>query len=422
MKKEVNNEPNLKGLWEECTFIFDSSILMDLYAYPEIYNEFIYILEEIHNRIWIPYQTGLEFHKISYNYIKIASENYKGLKSSISDLRDDSRNLAQKIMDLNYDSFKSLKIDASINKSFLEIDTILENMSKSLRNPNHDEIITKLNSIFNGKTGPNYPDSRLKEIYSKAKIKNIKKNSPLSQEREYSKLISWYQILDYANKEKKDIIFVTENPDWGTKTKEGLIEPRPFLLKEFSSTGQEFYIYSLTDFLRGSKNYLNIDIMSTASTAVIEELTDFSNKLKERKNKEIEALSSDIALREMIDNTLLSESELQRLINQSTAYKSLQKLIDQKIIDESDLQKMITSTLLGESALQKVINQNTSYGALQKLIDQKIIDENDLQKMITRTIMSENVLQKLIDQNSTTKNTLEELLKKKTNKTHYQDK
>ncbi len=77
---------------------------------------------------------------------------------------------------------------------------------------------------------------------------------------------------------------------------------------------------------------------------------------------------------------------------------------------------MITRTLLSESAIQKLINQNTAYGTLRKLIDQKVIDESDLQKMITKTLMSENVLQRLIDQNITTKNALEEALRKRTNK------
>jgi len=215
-------------------------------------------------------------------------------------------------------------------------------------------------------------------------------------------------MLDYAKGEKKDIIFVTENPGWWINPEKEQIEPHPSLIKEFSSIEQEFYIYRFMNFLSDSKKYLNL-------TDVIEELSDFSNKLKRRKSTKLENPPSDIALQEIIDNTLLGESALQKLINQSAAYKTLQKLIDQKVIDESDLQKMITKTIMSENTLQKLINQNTSYGTLQKLIDQKVIDESDLQKMITKTIMSENVLQKLIDQNTTTKNALEEALRKRTN-------
>ncbi|MEN6291874.1 MAG: PIN-like domain-containing protein [Methanobacterium sp.] len=410
MKDEFYDEPNLEKLWEKCTFVFDTSVLMNLYTCPEeIYSEFINILKnEISNRIWIPYQISSEFQRNSIHGVEKAAQNYEDLRNNITILKKDSKNLAQKIADLNHNFLSSSNIDIQVKENFNGIDAILENMSESLRKPDHDEIRNKLNDLFDGKTGNNYSDPKLKEINNEAKIRKIKGIRPGFEENEYSNLISWYQMLDYAKGEKKDIIFVTENPGWWINPEKEQMEPHPALIKEFSSIEQKFYIYRFMSFLSDSKKYLNL-------TDVIEELTDFSNKLKRRKSTKLENPPSDIALQEIIDNTLLGENTLQKLINQSTAYKTLQKLIDQKVIDENDLHQMITRTLLSESTLQKIINQNTAYGTLQKLIDQKVIDESDLQKMITKTIMSENVLQKLIDQNTTTKNALEEALRKRTN-------
>ncbi|MEN6551922.1 MAG: PIN-like domain-containing protein [Methanobacterium sp.] len=410
MKDEFYDEPNLEKLWEKCTFVFDTSVLMNLYTCPEeIYSEFINILKnEISNRIWIPYQISSEFQRNSIHGVEKAAQNYEDLRNNITILKKDSKNLAQKIADLNHNFLSSSNIDIQVKENFNGIDAILENMSESLRKPDHDEIRNKLNDLFEGKTGNNYSDPKLKEINNEAKIRKIKGIRPGFEENEYSNLISWYQMLDYAKGEKKDIIFVTENPGWWINPEKEQMEPHPALIKEFSSIEQKFYIYRFMSFLSDSKKYLNL-------TDVIEELTDFSNKLKRRKSTKLENPPSDIALQEIIDNTLLGENTLQKLINQSTAYKTLQKLIDQKVIDENDLHQMITRTLLSESTLQKIINQNTAYGTLQKLIDQKVIDESDLQKMITKTIMSENVLQKLIDQNTTTKNALEEALRKRTN-------
>ena len=417
MNDEFYEERNLK-VWEKCTFIFDTSVLMNLYTYPEgTYNEFISILDkEIPTRIWMPHQISLEFQKNRVHGAKRAAQNYENLKSTIASLRDDSKNLAQKIMDLNNTFFSSSNINSAIKWNFNEIDVILENMSGNLINPNHnnDKIKNKLNSLFEGKTGDNYSDSKLKEIYNEAKIRSIKRIRPGFEENEYSNLILWYQMLDYAKDEKSDIIFVTEDPCWWINSEKELIEPHPHILKEFSTIGHEFHIYSLMGFLSDSKKYLKVNVKSkTIKTDVIEELIDFSNKLKEGKSEEIETLPSNITLQDMIDNRLLGESALQKLINQKTTYEVLQDLINQNQISESALHQMIARTLLSESALQKIINQNTAYGTLQKLIDQKVIDESDLQKMITRTAMSENVLQKLIDQNTTTKNALEKALRKK---------
>lgn len=411
MKDEFYDEPNLEKLWEKCIFVFDTSVLMNLYTCPEeIYSEFITILEnEIPDRIWMPYQISSEFQINSVHGVKKAAQNYEDLKNSINILKNDSKNLAQKIRGLNHTFFGSSNIDCQVKENFNEIDVILENMSESFKKFSKDKLKTKVNNLFEGKTGHNYPDSKLKEIDNEAKLRSIKGIRPGFEENEYSNLISWYQILDYAKEEKKDVIFVTENPGWWINSEKEIIEPHPSLLKEFSSIGQKFHIYKFMNFLSDSKKYLNV-------VDIIEELTDFSNKLKERKCTKLENPPSDIALQEIIDNTLLSESALQKLINQSAAYKTLQKLIDQKVIDENDLSQMITRTLLSESAIQKLINQNTAYGTLRKLIDQKVIDESDLQKMITKTLMSENVLQRLIDQNITTKNALEEALRKRTNK------
>ncbi len=419
---EFYEGPNLGRLWEKCTFVFDTSVLIGLYTYPEeIYGEFINILEnEIPNRIWVPNQITLEFRRNRIHGVKKAAKNHKDLKITINSLRQDSKDLAQKIMALNNTFFSSLKMDGAIKENFSEIDAILDDMSETLgKKPDldNDKIKDKLNSLFDGKTGNIYPDSRLKEIYNECKTNDHDRSHLWSEEYEYSNLVLWHYILDYAKEERKNVIFVTEDPDWWIKQEEELMTPNLSLIEEFSAIGQEFYIYRLKDFLKHSKKYLNINIKSkTIKSDVIEELIDYSNELKERKNREIETLSSDVTLQEMIDNRLLGESALQKLINQNTAYEALQELINQNQISESELQQMINQTLLSESALQKLINQNTAYGTLQKLIDQNIINESDLQKIITRTIMSESVLQKLIDQNTTTKNALEEALRKRNNK------
>ncbi len=392
MKDEFNDESDLEGLWKKCTFVFDSAILMNLYIYPEeIYEEFINILEnEIPNRIWMPHQISSEFEINSVHSMKKAAQHYKNFKSSVTLLQNDSKNLARNIKELNHTFFSSLKIDNTIQENFNEIDSILDGMSLSFKNSSDNRIKDKINALFNGKIGDNYPDSKLKKINNESKIRIIKGIHQGFEENGYSNLISWHQMLDYAKREKKDVVFITENPGWWTNQKKEVIEPHPSLTKEFSLIGQKFYICKFMDFLSNSKKYLNV--------SYINEEVDFSGKLKELESTKLESITSDIALQEIIDNTLLGESALQKLINQSTAYRTLKKLVDQKVIEESDLQQMISQKLIGESSLQKIINQNTAYGTLQKLIDQKFIDESDLQRMITRTIMSESILQKLIDQ------------------------
>ena len=215
---EFYDKPDFGKLWDRCTFVFDTSVLIALYTYPkEIYDEFTNILEnKIPNRIWIPYQIGLEFHKNRVNGVNKAIKNYDGLKSTIINLKSDSKNLSGKIIELNDTISSDLGRNSSIKELFNEIDIVLNNMAKNLgKKPDYhdDQIRDKLNILFDGKTGNNYPASRLKEIYKEGKIRSANKIPPGFEDNEYRDLILWYQILDYAKEEEKSIIFVTETTE-----------------------------------------------------------------------------------------------------------------------------------------------------------------------------------------------------------------
>jgi hypothetical protein len=51
-------------LWKTCVFIFDTSVLLDLYRSTAKTREVLFsILEKIKDRIWLPYQAGWEYQE-----------------------------------------------------------------------------------------------------------------------------------------------------------------------------------------------------------------------------------------------------------------------------------------------------------------------------------------------------------------------
>ncbi len=57
-------EDQLEQLIEKCLFVFDTNVLLHLYALSAASrDEFLGVLEQVQQRIWIPHQVGLEFHK-----------------------------------------------------------------------------------------------------------------------------------------------------------------------------------------------------------------------------------------------------------------------------------------------------------------------------------------------------------------------
>jgi hypothetical protein len=44
-------------MWQECIFVFDANVLLNLYRYsPDTRDELLDVLERLKDRIWIPHQ------------------------------------------------------------------------------------------------------------------------------------------------------------------------------------------------------------------------------------------------------------------------------------------------------------------------------------------------------------------------------
>lgn len=71
-----SNEEFLE-LWQKCIFIFDTNVLLEFYEYRnETPEDFLKVLDGIKDRLWIPHQVALEYHKNRINRIKQAESNF----------------------------------------------------------------------------------------------------------------------------------------------------------------------------------------------------------------------------------------------------------------------------------------------------------------------------------------------------------
>ena len=69
------SDDDFQVLWQKCIFIFDTNILLNFYEYyKETREDFFELLYTIENRLWIPHQVALEYHK---NRIKRIIKNIK---------------------------------------------------------------------------------------------------------------------------------------------------------------------------------------------------------------------------------------------------------------------------------------------------------------------------------------------------------
>ncbi|WP_198333191.1 PIN-like domain-containing protein [Psychrobacter aquimaris] len=292
------NPAQFKELWEEGTFVFDTNVLLGLYRYKvESRDEILNVIRQIEDRIWIPYQVGLEFHK---NRLTVLGEQNSSLSTIKNSIRDSISSIEKKCKDLDLDKRHSEIETSTFIERFRELSESVINelnqiKAKKLSNDiDEDVILTELTKLFSIKKGslglPPKDQKVLEDIYKDGEFRAKNKIPPsfedileaqknksgedyysfegLNYKKGFGDLIVWKQIIEFAREnQKKNIIFVTDDTkvDWmriinlnGKKT----IGARPELVSEiFKEAGVEnFYIYHTKSFLDYSKEYLKTDI------------------------------------------------------------------------------------------------------------------------------------------------------------------
>jgi hypothetical protein len=275
------DEEEYKDLWENCVFVFDTNVLLNLYRYPkDVSKEFINVLRQIQDRIWIPYNVGLEFqdnrrsviHEQGEKFDEVKEEldtSYRSLQEKFNRLKKrhsiiDPSTFLDKVKEV-YDEFRD-----TLEKLYEELPNLIE----------IDSIRDELDILFEQKIGEPFSNEELKSLYKEGEERysykippgyKDKKDEKFSYsgriyDKQYGDLILWKQILK-AVMEKQEItsvILVTDDDkeDWWWRENGQVIGPRPELVEEILKTGglDHFYMYNSERFLNFAKVYMEIDI------------------------------------------------------------------------------------------------------------------------------------------------------------------
>ena len=176
------DEQGFREIWKNCIFVPDANVLLGLYRYStETASELIKIFDTVSNRLWIPYQVGLEYHQRRFNVIHQQIENYDFIVKKISNTKE---TLLQKLQE--YTNHPYLNI-GDIKK---KLETFYSGLIKELEKRKYeypdlisnDSIQLRITELFDGKVGKNYSKERLIEIYEFGR-KRYKDKIPPGYER-----------------------------------------------------------------------------------------------------------------------------------------------------------------------------------------------------------------------------------------------
>ncbi|WP_343350669.1 PIN-like domain-containing protein [Pseudomonas sediminis] len=273
--------------WGDCIVVLDTNILLNLYRYSdETRDSFIKTLEKLKDRVWLPYTVAAEYIDRRLGVIFDQQQEYENAVNDINKLKSKLENARQH-------PFISKNTMASATRSLDKVINELEN-NKSIHTKRitSDEIQDFLAEMLNGKIGDENTPEELEKIITEGEIRYKQKTPPGYKDskkqgdedtlkarcRPYGDLIIWKSILWKANKDKKTVVFVTDDgkEDWWLIFKGKTLSPRPELIKEFKEeTDQTLHMYLPERFLELAieKN------QEMPSEAVLDEIRD--TRLKE---------------------------------------------------------------------------------------------------------------------------------------------
>lgn len=273
------SDNEIKELWKNAVFVLDTSVLLNFYRYSEdSKNKFIEKIQELGPRVWYVHQT-------IHEYLKNRLSEIQKQKDLYSDALKDIEKLEKLFEHDRQHPFIPKKLLNKMKKLNLEVKEEL-NKGREFQDSriNNDDIRDRLVEISSGKVGGSYPEKELSKIYEDGKIRYEKNVPPGYTDKAkiaagdgsaFGDLIVWKQIMDYSKKEKKDIIFVTDDKkeDWWLMSKEKTVGPRPELVREFwTATNQKIQFYQPFQFLK----YVGEFLESKVGEEVIKEVKNAS--------------------------------------------------------------------------------------------------------------------------------------------------
>ncbi len=282
--RPTNDE--IDSLWENGLIIVDTNVLLDLYRISKTTSdEFLRTLKEYSKHLWIPNQVEFEFYKNRNDVIIEQQEKYSSLVSFLTKSESTVSNELTKYSRHPFIEIK--KIQEPLQKTFLEVKCQLENLEQ--KHPDlilEDPILDELTRLYKGKTGEEYSDTRLQEIYTEGEERYRLKIPPGYRDQDKAKnpdndpfgdLILWYQIIDKAKSSKKPIMLVTseKKADWWHKIKGQKIGPKPELIQEIrNKAGVLFHMYSSDRFVLNAQERLK----QTVNKDTLTELREIRNQ------------------------------------------------------------------------------------------------------------------------------------------------
>lgn len=268
-------------IWNDGILVLDTNVLLDLYRLGKTARRDLKkSIDFFGERVWIPYQVALEFHRNREQVIKdLGGAMYDRFKKTLND------SLALVVKD----QFKDFRKHPCIDFAYIE--KALDRFTQDLNNKvevwekaypfkvDDDSILKWVTKKFEGRVGEDNTKEELLSIYKDGNIRYQAQLPPgykdlANKDKKeaglrflYGDLIIWLSVIRKAKEDKKDVILLTNDTkeDWYDKHKGQMKGPRFELLREFhKETGRDIIIMTEAAFLAEARAKTGVEVQKSS--------------------------------------------------------------------------------------------------------------------------------------------------------------
>ncbi|MBG6103180.1 hypothetical protein IW249_003594 [Micromonospora vinacea] len=257
--------------------VLDTNVLLSAYRFaPKAREELLSTLEGLKERLWVPHQVGLEFHRNRLEVMADRRATYDAVLNAIA-AHDATvgADLENKIKSL---SNRAALIDAERDELLAQLSGVFAPLQASVRRlsndhaptdgENEDPILTRLQQIISDHVGDDF-DAPARDDAMEEAERRIKEQVPPGfkdgdKPTKHGDYFVWRQTLDEAKKKAPQyLVLVTgdQKEDWYLKVKGKIIGARPELVEEANRVcGVQLVMMNTQSLLYHAKAYLDANV------------------------------------------------------------------------------------------------------------------------------------------------------------------
>ena len=258
----------------------DTNVLLDLYRMnTDAREDVLGLLRQLGDRLWVPHQAALEFHRNRFTVIHDQEQVLTKLQKAVADAGDKLMRIVGNVR--NHPIIDRKALEGVIRESFGGNPQYLEELGQepmlSIKTAmDADPVLDAVTTLLADKVGQAYPPDEMTKVEAEG-MQRVEVQRPpgyADAKKEGSQAagdyVLWRQLLDEAVTRKLPVLLVTndQKEDWYRKLHGITIGPRIELISEMlDEAGVPFHAQTLERFL-GSAAPILRSVKETTVTEV----------------------------------------------------------------------------------------------------------------------------------------------------------